>query len=145
MPPLTPIPHAPPSVRGYANLRGQVLLVLDLKSLLERGATEIGPQTRLVTFRADLGDPSGILVDQIGEVIPVRSDQIEGKRADDSAGGSPPASLPPCHLVAGVGKLAGDLVTILDARRFLPSVERSISGRGHAARQELNPSQEKTS
>jgi purine-binding chemotaxis protein CheW len=112
-PPLTPLPHAPPAVRGYANLRGQTLLVLDLGRLLGRAPAADGPDARLVVFQPALGDPFGVLVDRIGDVAVLRPDQIE----DRPPGGD--------DLVVAVGKLDRELVALLDARRFLPRVERA--------------------
>jgi purine-binding chemotaxis protein CheW len=114
LPPVTPVPHAPPPVCGCANLRGQVFLVLDLKRLLGMGATEPGPAARLVLFKPALGDPFGVLVDRIGDVVPLPADRVEGEvgadaEVPDSGGG----------LVAGIGKLEGELVFLLDAGRFL--------------------------
>jgi purine-binding chemotaxis protein CheW len=138
-PPLTLIPHAPAAVRGCANRRGQIILILDLRTLLDRDATDIGPETRLVTFKPELGDPFGVLVDRIGEVLPVRLDEIDAQVENATGGATPPHY----ELVAGVAKLAGDLVTILDPRKFLPNVEQAIRGRGQGARQDLNPAKER--
>ena len=124
-PPLTPLPHAPPAVRGYANLRGQIHLVLDLKELLNLGPTEAGPDTRLVVFKAVLGDPFGVLIDCVGGVAALRPDQIEsGQPAETDA--------PLCGLVCGVGKPDGELLTLLDAGKLLPAVERSLAAGGQA-------------
>jgi purine-binding chemotaxis protein CheW len=120
-PPLTPIPHAPPAVRGYVNLRGQVHLVLDLRRLLKMEAAVFGPETRLVLFKPALGDPFGVLVDRIGDIVELRPDQLEDRRPDETNGA------PDTELVSGIGKLDGELLLLLDARKLLPSVERAIS------------------
>ena len=127
-PPLTPLPQAPDAVRGYANLRGQIHLILDLKELLKWGATKIDPDTRLVVLKAALGDPFGVLIDCVAGVATLRPDQIEaGRPAGDDA--------PADGLVCGVGKLDGELITLLDAGRILPAVERSLA----AARRATDP------
>jgi len=118
-PPLTPLPHAPAAVRGYANLRGQVLLVLDLGRLLGRAATADGPDTRLVVFQPALGDPFGVLVDCIGDVAFLRPDQIEAGGPDDAAASD--------GVVLGVGKLDRELVALLDARKFLGGLARALA------------------
>jgi len=125
-PPLTPLPQAPDAVRGYANLRGQIHLILDLKKLLDRGATGIGPDTRLVVLKAALGDPFGVLIDRIGGVATLPPDQIEaGRPAETDA--------PADGMVCGVGKLDGELITLLDASKLLPAVERSLAAGRRAA------------
>lgn len=117
LPPLTPLPHAPPAVAGCVNLRGQIHLVLDLQQLLRTGATDLGPDTRLVVFKPALGDPFGVLIDRVGDIVALRADQIEERgetaEADD--------------LVRAVGKLDGELLVILDARRLLPAVARALA------------------
>jgi purine-binding chemotaxis protein CheW len=119
-PPLTPLPQAPAAVRGYANLRGQIHLILDLKELLKREPTQPGPDTRLVVFKAALGDPFGVLIDQVGGVAALRPDQIEADRPAEN-------DLPAAGLVCGVGKLDGELITLLDAGKILPAVEQSLA------------------
>ncbi len=119
-PPLTPLPHAPAAVRGYVNLRGQIHLILDLKELLKLGPVQPGPDTRLIVFKAVLGDPFGVLIDRVGGVVSLRSDQIE-------AGRPPETDSPAGALVCGVGKLDGELITLLDAGKFLPAVEYSLA------------------
>jgi purine-binding chemotaxis protein CheW len=112
-PPLTPVPHAPPSVLGYVNLRGHVHLVLDLKRLLGQGATAHTPDTRLVLFKPALGDPFGALVDRAGDIVAVAPESVEAA---------------PDGLVSGVGKLDGGLLILLDARKFLESTGAAARG-----------------
>jgi purine-binding chemotaxis protein CheW len=119
LPALTPVPHAPPAVRGLVNLRGQVYLVLDLKSLLGLGETQPGPLTRLVLFKSALGDPFGVLVDRVGDVVVLSPDRVEGRRSAGDDGDEAPAD---SELVAGVGKLEGELVVLLDAGRLLARI-----------------------
>jgi purine-binding chemotaxis protein CheW len=124
LPALTPVPHTPSTVQGYVNLRGQIHLVLDLKRLLKREAMAVQPETRLVLFKPVLGDPFGVLVDRIGEIVALHPDQIEDRRspAAETSAREPPSR----DLVSGIGKLDGELLVLLDARKLLPHVERSI-------------------
>ncbi|HVS36502.1 MAG TPA: chemotaxis protein CheW [Gemmataceae bacterium] len=119
-PPLTPLPQAPDAVRGYANLRGQIHLVLDLKRLLNLGATDCTADTRLVVFKAVLGDPFGVLTDRVAGVAALRPDQIEGSRLSEADSASD-------GLVCGVGKFEGELISLLDAGKILPAVEKSLT------------------
>jgi purine-binding chemotaxis protein CheW len=125
LPPLTSLPHAPEAVRGYVNLRGQIHLVLDLKRLLRLGTTEATAEARLVLFKPALGDPFGVMVDRIGDIVSLAEAQIEDLRGEE---GVEAAAIPPQAeaLVSGVGKLAEELVILLDARRLLPQVERAL-------------------
>jgi purine-binding chemotaxis protein CheW len=126
VPPLTPIPHAPEAVRGYVNLRGQIVLVLDSHAILHGGELSIGPETRLAVFRAHLGDPFGMLVDRIGDIVELSGERIEktknGAASREGSGDSPANE----ELFLGVGKLDYGLLTILDAGKFLPHLEAVI-------------------
>ena len=119
-PPLTPLPHAPAAVRGYVNLRGQIHLILDLKEMLKLGSVQPGPDMRLIVFKAVLGDPFGVLIDRVGGVASLRPDQIEAARPAET-------NSPAVGLICGVGKLDGELITLLDAGKVLPAVERSLA------------------
>jgi purine-binding chemotaxis protein CheW len=120
-PPLTPVPHAPPVVRGYANLRSQIHLVLDLKRMLDLGPTELLPETRLVLFKPILGDPFGVLVDRVADIVQLPADRIEERRTAESGLSQDD------ELVSGVGKLDGDLLLLLDARKLLPAVAKVLA------------------
>jgi purine-binding chemotaxis protein CheW len=126
LPPMTPIPHAASAVRGYVNLRGQIFLVLDLNCLLGRNPTQIGVDTRLVVFRPDLGDPFGVLVDCIGDIVTLRGDQIEQHPSAALAKDAEIDMRYDEELIMGIGKLDRELLSILNARQFLPCVEKSM-------------------
>jgi chemotaxis signal transduction protein len=64
--PLTPVPTAPPAVAGVANLRGQVIPVLDLMQLLDLGL-----------HRLRLGDPV-VLVEDEGTRVGLLVDRVVG-------------------------------------------------------------------
>ena len=94
---------------------------------MQPGATESGPDTRLVVFKAALGDPFGVLIDRVGGVAALRPDQIEADRPAET-------DSPADGLVCGVGKLDGELITLLDAGKILPAVERSLAAGRRADR-----------
>ena len=126
LPCMTPIPQAPDTVRGYVNLRGQIVLVLDLKCLLLRSAARIGNDTRLVVFRSCLGEPFGILVDRIGDIVSLHEDRIEKCASGNYANGGDNRTPPEEELITGIGKLADELLSILDARKLLPHIDNTI-------------------
>jgi len=126
LPTPTPIPHAPEAARGYVNLRGQIVLVLDLNRLLHLGPSTIGPDTRLVVFRGRLGDPFGILVDRIGDIVTLGGEQIK-KRGNGAFSREGTGDEPQEALLAGIGKLDDRLLTILDAGKLLPQIETEIA------------------
>jgi len=62
--PLTPVPTAPAAVAGVANLRGQVIAVLDLMRLLDLGLHRLRLGDPVVLVEAD-GTRAGLLVDRV--------------------------------------------------------------------------------
>ncbi|MCC5793985.1 MAG: purine-binding chemotaxis protein CheW [Chromatiales bacterium] len=61
---ITRVPGAQSWVRGLANVRGQLLPVMDLKEFLGAGPTTVARQARIIVSAA--GDfPAGLLVDEV--------------------------------------------------------------------------------
>lgn len=127
---VTPVPHAPRGVLGCVNLRGQIHLALDLRVLLGRGPTTPGPEARLILFKAELGDPFGVLVEAIGAIVEVPTEQVvdhaalaEVDAADAGGHGKPEDAL-----VLGVARLRDELLLLLDARRLLTALQPADEG-----------------
>ena len=116
---ITPIFHAPNEVKGYVNIRGQVYLILDLRPMLGFESKEIDRKSCLVIFKNTVGEPCGVLVDQIGDVVEIASDQIEAGAGD----GGGQDKMGAAGMVQSVCKLPQSLLVVLDARKFLGSVE----------------------
>jgi len=102
---LTPVPHAPACVRGVINLRGDVVTVVDLATILGLGQTEITKHARNVIVQSR-GEHIGLLVDRVADTIRVPADAVE----------PPPANLhgADASLFTGVYRLEQDLVVLLD-------------------------------
>jgi purine-binding chemotaxis protein CheW len=94
--PATPVPHAPPYVKGVINLRGIVMPVLDLAAQLDLGMTE--PSSRHVIVVVQCGDKlAGLLVDSVQETFHVSAAQLQSPPAvceRDGVGGVVDAILP---------------------------------------------------
>ena len=74
--PATPIPHAPPYLRGVINLRGAVMPVIDLGSRLGMVTSE--PTARHVIIVANVGEHSvGLVVDAVCETFAINPDRIQ--------------------------------------------------------------------
>jgi purine-binding chemotaxis protein CheW len=102
---ITPVPLAPPAVRGLMNLRGQVVTAIDLRRRLglEAAATDAAP-THLVVRVGD--SVACLLVDRIGEVRTL--DQDDHEPTPESVRG------PARAVTTGVYKLDGALLLVLD-------------------------------
>jgi len=113
---VTPVPQAPAHVRGVLNLRGDVVTVLDLRTILGLERRAIGVHSRNVVL--DLaGDKTALLVDRIGEVVTTRTSELEPAPANvQEADG---------RFFQAVVKLKGELLAILDVQTV---VSASVAG-----------------
>ncbi|MBL8695899.1 MAG: chemotaxis protein CheW [Planctomycetes bacterium] len=107
---ITRVPLAPPEMRGLVNLRGQIVMAIDLRRRFEmpdRAATQLPTN---VVLRTDDGAVS-LLVDEIGDVLTVAEDLFEPS----------PETLRGIarELVRGVYKLRSQLLLILDTEKVM--------------------------
>jgi purine-binding chemotaxis protein CheW len=114
---LTEIPMMPAFIRGVINLRGSVVPVIDLSARFGDKATEIGRRTCIVIVEMkgaeneDAGQDVGIVVDAVSEVLEIPKGEIE-----------PPPTFGAkirADFIAGMGKVAGKFVIILNVQRVL--------------------------
>jgi purine-binding chemotaxis protein CheW len=110
--PLTPVPLAPPAVRGLINLRGQIVPAIDLRRCLQITAQVDEPSN--VIIRTDDG-PVSLLVDEVGEVVEVDDRRLEP--APENLRGATRA------LIRGVCQLPADLLLILSPEATISSLE----------------------
>ncbi len=109
---MTRVPLVPQVIRGLINLRGQVVMAVDLR---RRFGMEERPDSQLpmnVVVRTDDGAVS-FLVDEIGDVLEVDEEIFE----------RPPETLQgeARELVRGVYKLQDRLLLVLDTERAVSS------------------------
>ena len=76
---LTPVPLAPPAVRGLLNLRGQILAAIDLRVALGGKASDVDvdAQTGSVVILQTPQEPISLLVDSFGDVVSVTPETFE--------------------------------------------------------------------
>lgn len=118
---FTPIYHAPDEVKGYVNIRGQIFLVIDLRSLMGFEPMEVTPNSRVIIFKSDVGPSFGVLVDKIDDIIEVDKERIEERMAYDDESHLVAEGMK--DLIKGGCKLDTNLLVILNARRFLNAIE----------------------
>lgn len=73
---ITPVPEAPVTVAGVVNLRGDVVTVVDLRSILHLSPIEITPKSRLLIVQSE-AESIGLLVDRVADVVTVSTDNAE--------------------------------------------------------------------
>ena len=104
----TTVPLAPPGITGLVNLRGQVVMLLDLRTRLGLGPLADDADPMMIVVEVD-GEPISLLVDEIGDVIDVDDSQFE----------TPPDTLPAAlrDVILGAYKLDEGLLLALDVDR----------------------------
>jgi purine-binding chemotaxis protein CheW len=75
VPAVVPVPLAPPSLDGLANLRGRVLPLLNLRRAVGLPARETDEATRALVI--DAGQPIGVVVDRVSSVVAVPENSVE--------------------------------------------------------------------
>ena len=73
---ITRVHNAPAYVVGIRNLRGRIVTVIDLAMRLALGQVDVGSETRILIMDWQ-GEPVGLMVDQIADIISVSADGIE--------------------------------------------------------------------
>lgn len=109
---VTRIPGAKSWVKGLANVRGQLLPMLDLRQFLGSGTTSAGRNTRVVVVNhRDI--PAGLMVD---EVLGFR------RFADSEFNAEPPPTVIRCDLyLAGAFRRGGEVWPVLNLKTLVES------------------------
>ena len=77
---ITAVPQTPHHVKGVINLRGQVIPVVDLRAKFGMETTEVTEQTCIIVVEISQKDhafSTGIVVDQVQEVLEIAAEAIE--------------------------------------------------------------------
>lgn len=107
---ITSVPHVPDTVRGVINLRGEVVTVIDLRTVLGLDSIDVSRTTRNIVLSSS-GERIGLLVDSIADVVTAQSTDIV----------DPPGNLSGVdgRFFRGVLKLDGELLLVLDVDEVL--------------------------
>lgn len=101
----TRVPLAPEGVAGLVNLRGQVVLTVDLRPRLGLPPVSDEDEQMMVVVQTS-GETVSLLVDEIGDVVDVPADRVE----------APPDTLDPAirPLIRAACTLEDRLLLVLD-------------------------------
>ncbi|MCO6043801.1 chemotaxis protein CheW [Aeoliella sp. ICT_H6.2] len=107
---VTTVPHAPNWVRGVINLRGDVVTVIDLRTVLglERGTVTKDSRNLIVNLSGEL---VGLCVDRIADIITVAKDDVI----------PPPSNISVVDqkFFSGVATIEQDIVAVLNLNEAL--------------------------
>jgi purine-binding chemotaxis protein CheW len=127
---LTQVPMVPDFIAGVINLRGSVVPVIDLGVRFGRSLTKITKRTSIVIIEIADGDRMleiGITVDLVNEVLEIAQSDIEPA---PNFGASIRTDF-----IAGMGKVNGQFMILLDVERVLSIDELSMIGEIPSARE----------
>jgi purine-binding chemotaxis protein CheW len=119
---VTPIYHAPPDICGYINIRGQILLVVNLRETFgfDQGHKVVGGTGKVVVFKHSVDEPFGILVDEVCDVVSIEQSRIVDRRANEIASDAVKEFRRAKEgIVMGVYPLERELLLVLNARHIL--------------------------
>ncbi len=110
---FTRVPNSPPFVEGVINLRGKVIPVITLRKRFGLDPQPHSRQSRIVVAEVS-GAIIGFVVDSVSEVLRISPAEIE-----------PAPRLGNSHqeFIAGVVKLDGGLLILLDVERVMTDAE----------------------
>jgi purine-binding chemotaxis protein CheW len=83
MAPLARVPQAPKSLMGLANLRGAVVPVAGVRSLMGRSEIAFSDRSRLVVLGGAM--PVALAVDEVASLVTIDAQQMQAGEADVSA------------------------------------------------------------
>ena len=107
---ITPTPNVADCVEGVSNLRGSIIPVISLRTLMGMEAKPKDNETR--TIVVNVGDRTvGCTVDLVTQVMRIAAEDVQPPPATVTAGGA--------HYISGFAKVAGTLVVLLDIDELL--------------------------
>jgi purine-binding chemotaxis protein CheW len=106
---ITPIPNAPPHIKGVMNLRGTIIPIIDLRTRFAMPETEYTRFTVIIMVKADT-KVQGLAVDAVSDVLSLGGIDVH-----------PPPELGgvEARFIAGVVQHEEKLVTVLDVTAVL--------------------------
>ena len=115
---LTRVPLAAPEIAGVLNLRGRIVTAICMRLRLDLPARAPGEAFMAIGIEQD-GESYGLLVDQVGEVLKLPAARLDPVPANLDAAWS--------RLAAGVHRLEGRLMVVLDVDRSLEHQNESVA------------------
>jgi len=115
MPAITAIPQVPEYVAGVINLRGRIIVVIDLGKKFNILSSEKNEEYKVIVV--ELGDQViGMMVDSVSEVLRIPGTSVDPAPDIIASGVS-------ANYIQGVGKLDDRLLILLDLRNVLSEHE----------------------
>jgi purine-binding chemotaxis protein CheW len=116
---MTPVPLAPPEIAGVLNLRGRIVTAIDMRRRLDLPERADGGAPAMAIGIECRGESFGLLIDSVGEVLKL----AEGTREPNPVNFDKRLA----RVAAGVHRLEGQLLVVLDVDRILDVGDRAAA------------------
>lgn len=115
----TPLPHAPPYMRGMVNLRGSVLPVMDLARRMGQATTKDDPRNVIIVIQQG-NRVHGLLVDAVSDIVHPNLDQLQDvpRIANEEES----------SMAERLFVVDEEMIQVLSTARILPAVESNLGG-----------------
>ncbi|MDI3486220.1 MAG: purine-binding chemotaxis protein CheW [Methanolobus sp.] len=115
MPEITQIPQSPEFVEGVINLRGRIIVVINLDKRFNLASKEVDAHSRIIVV--EIGENVvGMIVDSVNEVLRIPKSSVD-----------PAPELVTSNIsreyITGVGKIDGRLLILLDLAKVMDKKE----------------------
>ena len=111
---ITNIPRTPEFIKGVINLRGKIILIMDLRLRFGLAEKEYNQRTCIIVVEINMGEikkQMGIVVDTVSEVVNIQKSEIDPTTKYDVSGDT--------DYLMGLGKIKGKVVLLLDIDQIL--------------------------
>ena len=115
MPAITAIPQAPEYVAGVINLRGRIIVVVNLSKKFNILSSEMNKEYKVIVVELE-NQVIGMMVDSVSEVLRIPNTSVDPAPGMVASGSS-------SNYIQGVGKLEDRLLILLDLRNVLSDHE----------------------
>ncbi len=103
---VTRVPNVADYIKGVINIRGEIVPIMSLRLKMGMEEIEQTKSTRFIIVKMEKYGKIGLIVDKVMEVVALTENDIEKMKYD--------ANDDSTHFVVGVGKIDGNLVSLLD-------------------------------
>lgn len=112
---ITRVPKVANYLKGVINLRGEIIPVMSIRIKMNLEEDIFEKSTRIIILKVDQLETTGIIVDEVKEVVTLDASQIEKVSYDSKDENS--------NFIFGIGKFQGGLISLLDLHNVLTEKE----------------------
>lgn len=116
MQPITEVPEMPPYMKGVANLRGEIIPIIDARLRFNKEPKAYDEQTCIIVLNTN-NSSTGLIVDRVSEVIYIADEEIAPPPTVNNGG---------FRYIKGIGKTDGKVKLLLDCKKILTEDEYQL-------------------